>query len=338
MIIAKDDVQDLKNENIRSKVINALISDNKTRYAGVSSPQKTGRFNIPKKCIEALRPEFGDSLHVIEDNNTPTGIIIAKKPAREDEDKVLSRVRFGTGQKEEKRRLRLNQNVAKTFGACDIGVSIFSYNGDLALRVSPKVPDPDINIYKARTIEEFGRYILWPGRTIKFISFAGEGMMFGDEFSFKLLGGMFIIKKHISLEGESVVCKVKECDNCGSAGKFPLTYFAAYFPVLCNIINGPSRPAMMKFVNKGMPVCLPLIKDTLSYHEKTKTNYWSGPVDYEGIVWKAANDYRKNKVCISEIGVERKLTDAERGWLLTMRKEFRNIISAKEAVSRSSVI
>ena len=332
----------MENEIVRYKVINAILSDNNTRYAGAASPQKTGRFNIPKKCYSVLSPKFGDTLFVIQDNKTPTSMIITKKPNEADKDKIVGEIQFGSGIKTKKNRLRINQNLAKMFGACDIGVSIFDYNKSLALRVCPKVPKPDFDIYKATTLEDLAKYVLWPGRTIRFLSFASENSTYsGDEFSFKLLGSAFYLEKHnefLKMDTEHLCSLDKNCEYCKDLKQFPIYYRAIYFPILYNVVERPTRPGVLKFVNGAIKHSFPLIDAVNRHYSKTKGGYWSGPISYNSSsTWKFGNNTKTNKIEISKMGVKTRLSDAELGWLLTMRKDFKKFVSEKEQITMSVI-
>jgi hypothetical protein len=323
---------------LREKVINALIADNKTRYAGISRPQKSGLFNVPKKCYSVLNPKFGEVFNVIKDTNTNYGIIISRSLLEEDKDNLICKVRFGSGIKQKKNRLRITQKLARVFGTCEIGFSIFDYNNKLAVRVSPKVPEPDINIYKAKNLEEISKYILFPGRSIKYISFSNKDMVLPQtEFSFRLLGGYFAINKHSVLyhTNKKIVCE-KNCKLCKDNELYPLHYKAIYFPVLYDVLGFAPRPGIIKFSNEAIELCKPLVEETNYHTRKLGTNYFEGPIDYDGTnIWKFGNEYGAE---ICKINVNKKqLSGAEKGWMLSMRKDLKKIISEKEDITISSI-
>ena len=324
-------------DSIRIKVIKAIVSDTQTRYAGISKPQKTCRFNIPQKCYKVLNVKFGDKLYVSKQKNSNTSIVITKKEPRDDLE-VISKIRFGTGKIEKKNRLRINQSIAKMFGACDIGVSVFSYNNELALRVTPNIPVPDINILTAKNIEEFGKYILWKGRTIKFISFSSKTTPIAvNEFSFKPVGGAYYIKKHdvIGKPDKKFICEGRRCKYCKDLNKYPIHYKALYFPVLINVDTGLSRPGVLKFVNDGIGMTGDILKEYNNYYSKSRNGYWSGNIDYNSkSVWKIESNKKLN---IVRMGIKKSFTDAERGWLLSLRADFKKIISEKENISTSCI-
>jgi len=328
----------IKKESVRTKVIKALVSDTQTRYAGSAKPQKDCRFNVPYKCYKVLSPKFGDELYVSKQKSSNTSIIITKDQPKDDLD-FVAKIRFGTGKKVKKNRLRLNQNLAKMFGACDIGVSVFNYDNDLALRVSPKIPVPDVNILGAKNIEEFGKYILWKGRTIKFVSFSSKKSPIAiNEFSFKPIGGAYYIKKHsvASMPRQKHICIGSNCKYCKDLNKYPICYNALYFPVLLDIEAGMSRPGVLKFVNDGISIADDILKEYNNYYIRNKTGYWSGKVRYNSRnVWKIEGDRKEIKIV--KMGIRKSFTDAERGWLLTLRKDFKKIISTKENIPTSHI-
>jgi len=204
--------KNIKKENIRTKVIKALVFDTKTRYAGEAKPQKECRFNIPCKCYKILNPKFGDNFYVSKQKNSNTSIIITKNQPKEDLE-FISKIRFGTGKKYKKNRLRINQNLAKIFGACDIGISVFNYNNSIT-----------------------------------------------DD----------------------------------------------------------------------------ILKEYNNYYIKNKNGYWKGKICYNSRnIWKIESD--KKEISIVKMGIKKSFTEAEKDWLLTLRKDFKKIISTKENILTSHI-
>jgi hypothetical protein len=322
----------------RLKVIKAIISDTKTRYIGTSKPQKECRFNIPNKCCEILNLKFGDDVYISKPKNSNTSMIITKKEPKDLE--LLSKIKYGDGVKENKNRLRINQKLAKTFGACDIGISAYNHNNEFALRISPKIPSPDINILSAKNIEDFGKYILWKGRTIKFISFYDcKSKILLNEFAFKTIGGAFYIKKHdvVGKHDIKFKCVGKKCKHCKNLEKYPIKYKALYFPVLIlDFDSNLFRPGMLKFVNNGIEIVNDILKEYNNYYFKNKKGYWVGKIENNNRnVWKIENG--KKSIKIVKMGIKRQLNDSEKGWLLSLRKDFKKIISKKENILLSDI-
>jgi len=347
--------EDSNNEADRIKVISAIIADNKLRYAGTSVPQKSGRFNIPLRCVNILNPKVGEYFAVVKDDFGGNGsVIIVSDTAVTNNDVMLSRVRFGTGKKKLKKRIRLNQKLASMFGVCELGFSVCDFRGNLALRVSPRVPEPDLNILKTKSVEDLAKYVLWPGRSLKVITIANESHMLpiASELNFKLLGGYFLIQRH-SVPGnrdtKEPICKKADCQYCEinekdwSIGKkvlYPLHYQAIYIPVLLDIVSNHPRPGLFKFTGKAINLGEELMEEMLEYNEMANSTYWSGPsVNYDSkVVWKIYNDYANGKIKIESIEGNRVLTEPEKGWVLTLRKKFKKIISEKENIPIADIL
>lgn len=331
-------------ESDRIKVISAIIADNKLRYAGTSVPQKSGRFNIPLSCVGILNPKPHEEFVIVKDDFGGNGsIIITREKTTTQNDIILSRVKFGTGKKKLKKRIRLNQKLASMFGVCELGFSACDFRGCLSLRISPKVPEPDLNILKAKSVGELAKYVLWPGRSLKVITIANSNnpLAISSEISFKLLGGFYYIGRHSdpnNSNDKELICKLKNCKYCKSK-EYPIHYSAFYIPVLADITTGHPRPILLKFTGKALYLAHKLVCHLLSFTKNSKSSYWTGPVKYnEKEIWTLYNDYVSGKIVIMQSEISRELTDSEKGWALSLRQKFKKIICDKENITTKDII
>jgi bifunctional DNA-binding transcriptional regulator/antitoxin component of YhaV-PrlF toxin-antitoxin module len=119
----------------REKLFEKFNREYVVELFGSSNPQNTGRFNVPKKCLDLLKLNFGDYVYAIEDGTDY--ILLVKHVARKDRNKIVCKLRYGTGKKEKKERLRINQKLARYLDCEQLGFSFVSYNKSTAIKVSP---------------------------------------------------------------------------------------------------------------------------------------------------------------------------------------------------------